>query len=62
MAKVFPIKEFGTTDKQKSAVAFIESSLGMTFDGDINNFNTVSRFIGKYFKMAQRSHFTGKKW
>ena len=62
MAKVFPIGGNGTTDKQKSAVSFIESSLGIMFKGDINDFNSVSRFIGSYLKMAQRAHFTGNKW
>lgn len=62
MAKAFPIKEFGTTDKQKSAVAFIESSLGIEFVGNIEDFSTVSRFIGMHLKKAQRAHFTGNKW
>lgn len=42
-----------STLKQRRAVRFCESTLGITFDGDINNFYEVSLFLSKTLDVAK---------
>lgn len=42
-----------TTQRQKKAVRFCEIWLHVTFDGDINNFNDVNKFLSIYLDCAK---------
>lgn len=42
-----------TTKKQKSAISFCEEVLNISFNGNINNFNEVSEFLGTYLEQAK---------
>lgn len=43
-----------TTNRQKAAVRFCEERLlNCKFEGDINSFEEVSRFLGKYLYTAK---------
>lgn len=42
-----------TTTKQKNAVRYCEKWLGVVFEGDINDFATVSAFLDDYLEMAK---------
>lgn len=50
------------TDKQKSAVAFIENVLGIEFYGDIENKDRVSSFLSLYLRKAYRAHYRQNYW
>lgn len=45
------------TPRQKGAINFIESMLDITFNGDINNYNQVSTFIGLYLDEAKIRYY-----
>lgn len=42
-----------TTPRQKAAVHFCEQWLKIQFEGDINDFNTVSNFLSEYLEEAK---------
>ena len=42
-----------TTSKQKSAVHFCEEWLQVSFEGNINNKQEVSNFLGEYLQEAK---------
>ena len=42
-----------STERQRAAVHFCEQWLNVTFSGDINNFQQVSKFLSKYLKEAK---------
>lgn len=49
------IKEYSreSTEKQKSAVSFIESILNVKFNGDINDFYDCRLFLNMYLEEAK---------
>lgn len=42
-----------TTNRQKNAVRFCEEVLDINFNGDINNFQQVSKFLELYLDSAK---------
>ena len=42
-----------STERQRAAVHFCEQWLNVTFNGDINNFQQVSKFLSKYVEEAK---------
>ena len=42
-----------STERQRAAVYFCEQWLNVTFNGDINNFQQVSKFLSKYLEEAK---------
>jgi len=42
-----------TTKRQKAAVKFCEECLEIKFEGDLNDFNAVSQFLGLYLEQAK---------
>lgn len=47
-----------TTKKQKRAVAFIFDCIGIRYNGDIEDYVAVTRFIGTYLAEARRVYDT----
>lgn len=45
------------TPRQKGAINFIENMLDITFEGDINNYQQVSNFIGLYLDEAKIRYY-----
>ena len=48
-----PLKNKQSTERQKSAVKFVEEWLNVDFVGDINNFYEVSDFLSDYLELAK---------
>lgn len=42
-----------TTKRQRAAVRYCENILDIKFNGDINNFNQVSKFLDYYLESAK---------
>lgn len=42
-----------STERQRAAVHFCEQWLNVTFSGDINNFQQVSKFLSKHLEEAK---------
>lgn len=42
-----------TTKRQRAAVRYCENMLDIKFNGDINNFNQVSKFLDYYLEEAK---------
>ena len=45
-----------TTNRQKAAVHFCEQWLNVTFNGDISNFQQVSKFLSEYLEDAKLTY------
>ena len=51
-----PLKNKQSTEKQKSAVKFVEEWLNITFTGNINDFYEVSDFLSEYLDEAKQMY------
>jgi hypothetical protein len=40
--------------RQKKAIEFCESVLDVTFDGNINSYQDINAFLGKYLDLAKK--------
>ena len=51
-----PLKNKQSTERQKSAVKFVEEWLNITFTGNINDFYEVSDFLSEYLDEAKQMY------
>ena len=51
-----PLKNKQSTERQKSAVKFVEEWLDITFTGNINSFCEVSDFLSEYLDEAKQMY------
>lgn len=51
-----PLRNRQSTERQKSAVKFVEEWLNITFTGNINNFYEVSDFLSEYLDEAKQMY------
>ena len=51
-----PLKNRQSTERQKSAVKFVEEWLNITFTGNINDFYEVSDFLSEYLDEAKQMY------
>ena len=49
-----PLRNRQSTERQKSAVKFVEEWLNITFTGNINDFYEVSDFLSEYLDEAKQ--------
>ena len=51
-----PLRNRQSTERQKSAVKFVEEWLNITFTGNINDFYEVSDFLSEYLDEAKQMY------